>query len=124
VRVRERQAAEQAELVRQQAVDAASAALVRARDEVVRMLATAREQRRRADAEAAAVRDRREVEAVTRSASLRAEVAALERRRTLLRAEVRRLTDAAADAAGRPVGGPVARFLETLRWRSRSLRAP
>jgi hypothetical protein len=124
VRVRERQAAEQAELIRMQAVDAASAALAQARDEVVRMLATAREQRRRADAEAAAFRDRREVEAVTRSAALRAEVAALERRRTLLRAEVRRLTDAAADAAGRPVDGPVARFLETLRWRSRSLRAP
>jgi cell division protein FtsB len=88
------------------------------------MLDTGREERRRADAEAAALRERQQQEALARSASLRAEVAALERRRTLLRAEVRRLTNAAGAAASAPLDRPLARFLETLHWRSRSLRAP
>lgn len=123
VQLTERRAAEQAEQLRQEAVDAASAALLRARDEVVSMLTRGREQRRRADAEAAATRARLEQEAMTRSASLRGEVAALERRRALLRAEVRRLTDAAAEVAGRPAESHLSRFLESLHWRSRSLRA-
>jgi len=123
VQVMEQRAAERAAQIRQQAVDAAAAAKLAARDEVVRMLGTAREERRRADAEAAAMREQLEQAAVTRSASLRAEVAALQRRRSVLRAEVERLTAAAA-AAPEPLDGPVHRFLETLRWRSRSLRAP
>jgi len=86
------------------------------------MLGTGREERRRADAAAAATRQRLEQEAMTRSASLRAEVAALERRRALLRSEVSRLAARASDLAGGPLDGPVHRFLETLRWRSRTLR--
>jgi len=120
----ERRAAEQADRTRRQATDEAAAALLHARDEVVRLLATGREQRRRADAEAAAGRERLEQEVMARTASLRAEVAALERRRTMLRAEVRRLTDAAAARAAVRIDGPLARGLEALRWRSRSLRAP
>ncbi|MFL6094914.1 MAG: hypothetical protein ACJ71Y_05650 [Blastococcus sp.] len=122
VQVIEQRAAEQAEQIRLQAVDAAAAALLQARDEVVRMLGTGREVRRRADATAAATRQRLEQEAMTRSASLRAEVAALERRRALLRAEVGRLADRVSEVAGSPLDGPLPRFLETLRWRSRSLR--
>ncbi len=88
------------------------------------MLAVGREVRRRADAQAAADRTRRDTEAMARSASLRAEVAALERRRSRLRAEGRRLAAPPAEVAGDPLDGPLARFLETLHWRSRSLRAP
>jgi hypothetical protein len=124
VQVIEQHAAERAEQIRLQAVEAAAAALLQARDEVVRMLSTGREQRRRADAEAAATRERLEQAAMTRSAALRADVAALERRRALLRAEVERLAARATDLAGSPLDGPLHRFLETLRWRSRSLRAP
>jgi cell division septum initiation protein DivIVA len=118
----EERAVEQAEQIRVRAVDEAAAALLQARDEVVRMLGTGREIRRRADAEAAATRQRLEQDALTRTASLRAEVAALERRRALLRAEVSRLADRASDLAGSPLDGPLHRFLETLRWRSRTLR--
>ena len=124
VLVLEMRAAEQADEVRKQAADDAAAALLHARDEVVRLLSTGREQRLRADAEAAAVRDRLERDALTRTASLRAEVAALERRRTMLRAEVRRLTEAAAERAAGRLDGPLPRFLDALGWRSRSLRAP
>jgi cell division septum initiation protein DivIVA len=124
VQVMEQRAAEQAEQIRREAVEAASAAMLAARDEVVRMLGTGREERRRADVEAAANRERLEQAALTRSAALRAEVAALERRRSMLRAEVERLAVTASDLADRSLDGPVHRFLETLRWRSRSLRAP
>jgi cell division septum initiation protein DivIVA len=124
VQVIEQRGAERAEQIRLQAVEAAGAALLQARDEVVRMLSTGREERRRADAEAAATRARLEQAALNRSAALRAEVASLERRRSLLRAEVGRLAARAADLAGSPGEGPLHRFLETLRWRSRSLRAP
>ena len=123
VQALEVRAAEQAEQTRQQAADDAAAALLHARDEVVRLLATGRELRLRADAEAAAARDRLERDALERTASLRAEVASLERRRTLLRAEVRRLSEAAADRAAQ-LDRPLPRVIEALRWRSRSLRAP
>lgn len=122
VQVIEQRAAEQAEQIRSQAVEAAAAALLQARDEVVRMLSTGREQRRRADAEAAATRIRLEQDALTRSASLRSEVAALERRRTLLQAEASRLAARATDPAGSALDGPLHRFLDTLGWRSRTLR--
>jgi cell division septum initiation protein DivIVA len=122
VQLIEERAVEQAEQIRVRAVDEAAAALLQARDEVVRMLGTGREIRRRADAEAAATRQRLEQDAMTRTASLRAEVAALERRRALLRAEVSRLADRASELAGDPLDGPLHRFLENLRWRSRSLR--
>ena len=120
----ERQAAEEAELTRRRATDDAAAALLHARDEVVRLLATGRDQRRRADAEAAAARERLEQDVMARTATLRAEVAVLERRRTLLRAEVRRLAEAAAARAAVRLDGPLPRVLDPLRWRSRSLRAP
>jgi cell division septum initiation protein DivIVA len=124
VRDLERRAGEQAEHIRRQATDDAAAALLHARDEVVRLLATGREQRRRADAEAAAARDQLERDVMVRTASLRAEVAALERRRTALRGEVRRLTAAAADRASARLQRPLPRVVDALHWRSRSLRAP
>jgi cell division septum initiation protein DivIVA len=120
----ERRAAEQADRTRRQATEDAAAALLHARDEVVRLLTTGREQRRRADAEAAAARERLEQDVLARTAALRAEVAALERRRTALRGEVRRLTAAAADHASAPVQRPLPRVADALHWRSRSLRAP
>jgi len=120
----ERRAAAEAEATRRRAADDAAAALLHARDEVVRLLATGREQRRRADAEAAADLLRREQQAMSRSAQLRAEVAALERRRTALRGEVRRLTAAAADRASVRLQRPLPRVADALHWRSRSLRAP
>jgi colicin import membrane protein len=120
----ERRAAEEADRTRRAATDEAAAALLHARDEVVRLLATGREQRRRADAEAAAVRERLEQDVLARTASLRAEVAALERRRTALRGEVRRLTAAAADRASVRLQRPLPRVADALHWRSRSLRAP
>jgi hypothetical protein len=124
VRVVEQRAAEQAEQLVRQAGEAAAAALVQARGEVVRMLGVAREERRRADAEAAAERERRDADALARSASLRAEVTALERRRTRLRAEIRRLAASPTEAMDAPVVSPLSRLAETLHWRSRSLRAP
>jgi cell division septum initiation protein DivIVA len=120
----EHRAAEEAERTRRQATDEAAAALLHARDEVVRLLATGREQRRRADAEAAAARERLEQDVLARTVSLRAEVAALERRRTALRGEVRRLTAAAAERASAPLVRPLPRVVDALHWRSRSLRAP
>jgi hypothetical protein len=61
---------------------------VQARDEVVRMLATAREERRRADAEATAHRERLDRDATARRTAIVAEVAKLERRRAALVAEL------------------------------------
>ena len=124
VQVIEQRAAEQADRIRRQAEEASATALLQARDEVVRMLTAGQAARRRADAQAAADRERQDTEALARSASLRAEVAALERRRSRLRAEVRRLAAPPAEVTGDPLDGPLSRFLETLHWRSRSLRAP
>jgi cell division septum initiation protein DivIVA len=124
VRVIERRAAEHAVQLRRQALEEASAARLQARDEVVRMLSTGREQRRRADAEAAATREHLVRDAATRAASLLAEVAALEQRRASLRAEAElRAEPVAASTSGRLDVG-LRQFLQRLRWRARSLRAP
>jgi uncharacterized protein involved in exopolysaccharide biosynthesis len=88
------------------------------------MLSTARDERRRADDEATAMRERLGLDAATRYASLRAEVEGLEQRRASLRAEVEQLTAQLAGTTGRGRDLHVHRFLEGLRWRSRSLRAP
>jgi hypothetical protein len=93
------------------------------RAEAVRTLVTAHEERRRADAEAAAARERRDRDAASRSAALLAEVAALEHRRSLLRAEIERLAVPVADPAGGRPAVPV-RLLGRIGWRARSLRAP
>jgi hypothetical protein len=130
VRAVERRAVEHAERLRQQAVAEADAARLRARDEIVRMLSTGREERRRADAAAAATRERLLRDTATRYASLLAEVQALEHRRAVLRAEVAVLTE--VGVLPEPVTGPTRRrrnvhlpeFLDRLRWRARSLRAP
>jgi hypothetical protein len=123
VRLVEQRAAEQADRIREQAVADASAARLHARDEVVRMLGTAREERRRADDEAAATRARLDRAAEARSKALRAEVAALERRRATLRAEVERLTPAIPGPAPRRLDLNLRRLLERSGWRPRSLRA-
>jgi cell division septum initiation protein DivIVA len=116
---------QRAEQVRRQAEEAAASALRQARAEVIRMLDVGREQRRRADAEADAVRERLEQAAVARSGSLRAEVAALEARRALLR-EQAGLPDLGRTEAGPgALDGPASRFTGALfRGRSRSLRTP
>jgi cell division septum initiation protein DivIVA len=124
VRLVEQRAAEQADRIRGQALAEASAARLHARDEVVRMLDTAREQRRRADADATATRERLDRDAETRRESLRAEVAALERRRATLRAQVQLLAATVPDPAPRRPDVHLRRLLERSGWRPRSLRAP
>ena len=118
----EQRAAEQADRIRQQAVADATATQLRARDEIVRMMSTSREERRRADASAAASRERFERETATRYAVLVAEVEALEQRRSALRAEIELLAEPVADAAVR-FGEQLRRFLERF-GRSRYVRAP
>jgi cell division septum initiation protein DivIVA len=76
VRLLELRAAEHGGRLRQVALAEASAARLQARDEIVRMLNTARDERRRADAEAAATRERLVRDAATRAAALLAEVEA------------------------------------------------
>jgi hypothetical protein len=120
VRLVEQRAGEQAERIRAQALTEASAARLHARDEVVRMLGTAREERRRADAEATATRERLERDAEARSKALRAEVTALERRRATLRAEIERLAAAVPGPAPRRLD--LHRLLERGGWRPRGLR--
>ena len=92
----EQRAAEHADHLHRQAAEAGSAARLQARDEIVRMLGTAREQRRRADDEAASIRERLDRDAATRRSALLADVAALEHRCAALNAE-------AALLARRPV---------------------
>ncbi|TFV87011.1 hypothetical protein [Blastococcus sp. CT_GayMR16] len=127
----EQRAAEHVEQIRQQAVLEAAAARLHARDEVVRMLSTAREQRRRADAEALATRERVDRDAAMRSASLLAQVEALHgqvealrHQRSALRAEVDVLTETVAATTSRSLDAHLGRLLERLGWRHRSLRAP
>jgi cell division septum initiation protein DivIVA len=128
VRAGERRAAADADRIRQQAAAEAAAARLQARDEVVRMLGAGRDVRRRADDEAAATRERLERDAATRRAALLAEVAALEHRRTALRAEV----ELPAGPVPAPAGGRAGlRLVERLgrlvdrRGRpSRSMRTP
>jgi cell division septum initiation protein DivIVA len=120
----ELRAGEQADRIRQEARAEASAARLQARDEIVRMLGTAQQERRRADAEAAAIRERLDRDAALRAAALRAEVAALEHRRSFLGAEVEvpaeRVTGAPGDRLPLSVPGVLAR----LGSRTRSLRLP
>ena len=120
----EQQAAANARLVHEQAVEQASAARLQARDEIARMLSTGRDERRRADADAAATRERLALDAATRYASLLAEVDGLEHRRASLRAEVEQLAAQLAAPSSRRQNLRLHRFLDGLRWRSRSLRAP
>ena len=124
VRLIEQRAVEQAEQIRSQAVQDASAARLAARDEIVRMLGTGREQRRRADAEAAALRERQDRDAAARLASLRTEVKALERRRSTLRAQVAVLADKVEVPTESRLELQLRRGVERLRWMSRSLRSP
>ncbi|MGY1679269.1 hypothetical protein [Geodermatophilus sp. SYSU D01176] len=109
LRATERRAVQHAERIRQVARDEASAARLQAQGEVVGMLVTAREERRRADAEAAASRDRLDGDALARRASLLSEVEDLERRRALLRTGVERTTGPDLPALRRHRRGP-------LRW--------
>ena len=87
-RAMEQRAAERAEQIGHLALKDAAVARLNARAEVVRMLDTAREQRRRADDEAAAARQRLDQVVAVRRAVLLAEVAELEHRRDVLRAEL------------------------------------
>jgi cell division septum initiation protein DivIVA len=123
-RVTEQRAAEEADRIRQRAVDEASAAREHARAEIVRMLDTARQQRRRSDVEAAAARERLDRAAAARSSELRAEVAALERRRAALVREVARVGRLVADPPTGRTEAHLHGLLDRLKWRSRSLRAP
>jgi hypothetical protein len=124
--VAEQRAAELAHLIHRQAAEVGSAARLQARDEIVRMLDTAREQRRRSDFEAAAIRERPDLDAATRRSALLADVAALEHRCAALNAEaalVVRRPVAAAPSTGWTDSAHPRRLHDRLRWRSRSLRA-
>jgi hypothetical protein len=123
VRAAEERAVAYAESVRQQAENEATATRLRARGEIVGMLATGREERRRADAEAAEARERLDRDAVVRRTALLVDVAALEQRRSALRAEIELL---AASAAGRTSGHlqeSLHRLLDRLHWPPRHIRA-
>lgn len=124
VRLVERRAAEDAALMRRRAGQDAAAARVQARGEIVAMLDTARDQRRRADADAAATRDRQARETASRHAFLRSEVAVLEHRRAALRAEIELLSRRAVGATDSRLDRHVGQLLGKLRWRSRPLRMP
>ena len=123
-RVTEQRAVEKGEQIRQGALADASAAREQARGEIVRMLDTAREQRRRSDDEAAAARERLGRDAAARSSVLRAEVAALERRRAALVREIAQFARPVVGPADGGMSAHVRRHFDRLRWRSGSLRAP
>ena len=122
VRVIELRAAEHAEHLRRQGVEDASAALAAARHEVVRMLTTGRDERRRADAAADAVRARLDEDAVTRRAGLLQDVAVLERRRATLRAEVELLARQRPARTGGRLQLNLQRLVGKLQSRPRFLR--
>jgi hypothetical protein len=90
------------------------------------MLATGREQRRRADADAAASRDRLDRDIAARRAALVAEVAELERRSAALRAELDRVAEPVATSSGasspRPLA-PLGSIQLRLVWRPGSWRS-
>ncbi len=86
MRAIEERALGHAEDIRQQAVAEASAAQLQAREQIVQMLITGRDQRTRADAEAAATRKRLDRDAAVRRASPMAEVEDLEHRLAALTA--------------------------------------
>jgi cell division septum initiation protein DivIVA len=114
----ERLAVEQAETVVLRAEAEALVSRDAARDEIVRMLGTAREQRRRADDEAAATRVRLDRDAAARRAALLTEVDVLEHRRAVLLAQM----DVLARAAATGHGVSRRRLGERIGWRSRTLR--
>lgn len=122
VRRSEQLAAEQADRIRQHAANDAAAALSAARAEVVRMLGTGREERRRADAAAAAARALLERDAELRLAALTSEIAVLEQRRSAL--EARETPAPAAGATRRPFETQLRDLRGKLHWGSRSLRHP
>lgn len=124
VRLIEQRAAEDADRLLRQAADAVRAARLQARDEIVGMLSTAREERRRADAAAEASRRRAVQDAATQVSALRAEVRALERRRAVLQGPVERRAAAVAAPAPAGLDAHLRRLAERLRWRHRTLRAP
>ena len=111
---------QRAEQIQRQAADEAAAARLVARSEILAMLDAGRAERRRADAEGAAIRERLDTEAVAHRAVLLGEIAALERRRSALRAELELM---AGPAAGPTQGVSVRRLHDRLRWRHGSLRA-
>jgi cell division septum initiation protein DivIVA len=124
VRAVEQRAAGAAAAVARQAEADAQDARLRARAEIVAMLADGRAERRRADAEAGAARARLDAQAADRRAYLSGEVARLEGLRTALQAEVELLAAAAAGRSRRRLDARLRQGVETLRWRTRSLRAP
>jgi hypothetical protein len=126
VRHMQQLAVEQAGRIRQQAAEDASAALAVARAEVVRMLSTGREERRRADAAAATARELLELDAETRITALHAEIAVLEQRRSALSAlaALEGAAEPVARTAGRPLETHLRELREKLGWRSGSLRHP
>ena len=115
VRLMEQFAIEQAARIRQQAAADAAAAQVRARDEVVKMLSTGRDERRRTDAAAAGARELLERDLAARCAVLRAEVAALEQRRVDFLAEVEMAAEPVTRATGRPWDSHLRELLARLR---------
>jgi len=86
--------------LRQQGLEEAAAARLQARQDVVQVLSTGRDERRRADAAAAATRERLDAEAASRRAELLAEVGRLEQRRAALHAELERTARPVAAAPG------------------------
>lgn len=92
----QRQAEEEAARLRCAALADASATRAQARDEVLRMLAAAREDRRRAETEPA-----------TRRLALQQEIDDLEQRRAVARAELDRLRSELADALAVPAEADV-----------------
>ena len=121
VQLVEQRALEQAEQLRRRSLADAAVARLQTRHDAVQLLGTGREQRRRADDEAAAVRERLDRQAAARRSTLLAEVAALERRRAALRAEVVQLAArVAVPTRGRR---DVLRSLRgRIHWHPRTLR--
>jgi hypothetical protein len=124
VRTIEERAAADLRLMRQQAEQDVAAARLQARDEIVRMLGTGREQRRRADAAAAATRERLDRDAAARRTAVLADIKALERRRSSLRAKVAQLAAQTAVAPDGRLDLHLQQVAEWLRWRPWFLRAP
>jgi cell division septum initiation protein DivIVA len=106
-----RRAAEEAERMRQDAAADAATTRLQARDDVLRMLAAAREERRRTEGMGAALRERVERDAAARCAVLEAEIRELEQRRAL--AAVPMQPEACAVAPGEP-DGPARRPVHLL----------
>lgn len=122
VRSTERRAAERIQEHRRDVDLELTAARLQARDEVVRLLGMAREQRRRADDAAMALRARLDREAAARRTALLADVDALELRRAVLRAEIDQLTGPVTAPPESRLDVQLRRLVE--RVRSRPVRTP